>query len=170
MGSNGISMAEENHDTKYVVLQRMYEEISHKRSQHEKMFKKLKKCDDGLEVTTNILDAVTVTSIVISFSGLYPVLISSLCTSSVSFLIKSGQRAYNLKEKYTKYLSTSNQLYELQHDIEVTLSANGLTRNEIQAVIGNIRDRLALINDNALPVEADTNTHSFRIPRLTTRN
>ena len=162
-----------NGDTKYLVLKRMYDEISLKRTAHEKKFKKLKKYDDAIEVTTTVLDTLTVTSVVIAFAGLYPVLIGSLCTSSISFVVKSAQRSYNFRERYTKYLSTANQLYELQHDIEVTLSANGLTRDEISSMMGNIRDRLALINDNALPIDEDLASSSFttfRLPRMTTQN
>jgi len=159
-----------SHDTKYIMLKRLYKEIQENKNEHQKQYKKLQKISDKLNVVTSVCDALNVCFIVVSISIFPPIIIGSLVTSFLSGLIRACKSAYRIDEKREMYQRTANQYYELEKELEVTLIKNGLTRNDVEKLIMTIVEKMNVINDSAPPITEIERIQSFEIPNISREN
>lgn len=114
-----------------------------------KQYKKNKRINTILKLIVNILNAITVSSLVISFSGAVPVLIVSLAASSLSSIISVIDQSVGYNSKSYQYQTT----YLQELDLYNTYNNKILIKNtDLNEVLNELNNKLGIILDSAGPV------------------
>lgn len=116
---------------------------------YKKRYKKLKKIDDAIDLINSILNASSI-ALIMSIPAIPPLFIGSGVCSSIQFIISRSQDKMNLKQKYNRHLTSSNQYENLMREIITVLNKNHLTNEQYEAYIEEVHDKLSLISDTAL--------------------
>lgn len=136
-------------ETKREHVENILKEIDMKRKINFKKFKRLKIISNFLVITSSTLNAISVSSIVLSLGPHLPVfVILSLCTASVGGLINMATLAAGLNQKIMAYNVSSHQYADLYRDIAITLKRNHLSSEDYDNLLIDINHRLTLIEDS----------------------
>lgn len=123
-------------------LKKLYKENHHQ-------YKKNKRINMILKLFVNVLNAVTVSSLVIGFSGAAPVLIVSLTASSLSSIISVVNDSVGFLGKAHQYQTTYLQTLDLFN----TYNSKLLIKNSnLDEMLTEINNKLGLILDSAGPL------------------
>ena len=143
-----------SHKTKKKInlINELINKIKGRKIKHKKKHRKLKKINTILNITIHGLNAVSVSAIVISFSGFPPIVILSLITSSLATIIGVSKEAYGFDHK----IQSHNTAYLQYQDLELT-TQNKILRNNMSAddytiLLDDINAKLGLISDSAEPI------------------
>lgn len=136
-------------ETKREHIENLLKEIEIKRKNNFKKFRRLKIISNCLTVTSSTLNAISVSSIVLSLGPHLPVfVILSLCSASIGGLINMATLAGGLNQKIMAYNVSAHQYADLYRDITVTLKRNHLTSEDYDDLLIDINHRLTLIEDS----------------------
>ena len=95
------------------------------------------------------------TTLIMSFTVVAsPLLIVSATFSSIATLGTALKRATNIQTKYDTHKSTYLAYSELEREVRLKITNNGLTSEQYDAFFVDLNNRLNLIEDNAIPVES----------------
>jgi len=140
---------QEDYKDKVKILRQLRNDCIEKIAKYKKKFKKIKKIDDFIDMTTATLTGVSI-SLTITGMTLPPLLIASITTSGLAFIIDRVQDKYNFKSKYTQHNLTINQYNNLAREILAVLTKNNLSPEEYHSYIVEITDKISLIEDTAI--------------------
>jgi hypothetical protein len=136
-------------ETKKQHVENLLKEIEMKRKINHKKFRRLKIVSNCLVVTSSTLNAISVSSIVLSLGPHLPAfVILSLCATSFGGLINVATLAAGLNQKIMAYNVSSHQYADLYRDIAITLKRNHLTSEDYDNLLIDINHRLTLIEDS----------------------
>lgn len=120
---------------------------------HYLKYMSFKAISTRLNIIVNILDAISVSSIVINMSPEYTNLkISSLVTTSTSAILSIFVTTYDFNDKINRHQTSYLQYTDIYRDIDAKIAANGLTSKELDAMLTQLNSRLGLIEDQSLPL------------------
>lgn len=139
----------DEYKNKVKILRGLRDDCNKQIQNYKKKFKKLKRLDDFIDMTTATLTGISI-SLTITGMTLPPLLLASAITSGTSFIIDRVQDKYNFKSKYTQHNLTINQYNNLSREILTVLTKNSLTEEEYHSYIVEITDKLSLIQDTAI--------------------
>ena len=95
------------------------------------------------------------TTLIMSFSVVAsPLLIVSATFSSIATLGNALKRATNIHGKCDRHKSTYLAYSELEREIRLKITNNGLSDEQYDSFFTDLNNRLSLIEDNAIPVES----------------
>lgn len=103
----------------------------------------------------NVLNTLSITSLVISLSTLPAIVVLSLSCSSISALLSAISSVCTWHEKELRHFTSFNQYSDLARDISLVITRNNLTKEKIQHLMSNFNDRISLIEDSSLYVSDD---------------
>lgn len=136
-------------EEKIKLVKHILKKIKSQSKKHYKKFRKLKKIQTVGKVTINFLNTVSVTSLVITFTALPPVVIISLISSSLSALGSGVMSIIDLSRKITTHQSAYLQLKDIHDSYEATLLKNHLNSEDLDDILKELNVKMGLILDNA---------------------
>ena len=141
-------------DTTHVLskrgqLEKIRDECFENVKLYKKKYKKTKIKDDVIESFNALLNATSITLIVIGFA-MPPLLIASASLSGSHFIISSIQNKYNLKQRYLQHSQTMQHYDNLGREVNAVLTKNNLSSEQYQTYIEEINNQLSLIHSNQI--------------------
>lgn len=116
---------------------------------HHKNFKKYKLYHTCCKVSINLLNGVTISSVVLSFSGALPILVVTICSSTASTLLSIISDTIDFQGK----MQTSNTSYLQLLDMYNTYRVKCITpRANLDEILLELNAKYGLIYDSALPI------------------
>lgn len=116
---------------------------------HYKNFRKYKRLSTISKVIINLCNSITVSSVVLSFSGTFPILIVTIVSSSLS----SGVSVISDSFDWIGKMHSSQTSYLQLLDLYNSYNIQSTHRNaDYTKLLEQINSRLGLILDNSIPV------------------
>ena len=116
-------------------------------------FKNLKKYNTICKICVNILNAVSISSLVMTYTPISPIcLIIGLASTTLSTIISVFSSSYGFDNKISTHQTTALQYADLYRDIQAKLLKNHLTSDQCDIIIAELNIRLSLIEDSSLPI------------------
>lgn len=134
---------------KIEALKKIKAECKNNYRQYANRYKRLKKYDNFIDLTTSILNASSIT-LILSTPAIPPLFIASAVCSGIQFVVCRVQDKMKIKDKYSQYLTTANQYYSLMNEILIVLHKNHLSNEEYQSYIEEVTDKINLIRDTQI--------------------
>lgn len=131
------------------ILRKIMYDCKEKVEIYKKKYRKLKKIDDIIDVSTSFLTGSSITCTVMGMTA-PPLLIASASLSGLAFIMSGVQDKYNLKRRYEQLKMSIQQYSNLIREIIAVLSKNNLTSDEYHNYITEIYDKISLIEDSSL--------------------
>lgn len=143
----------ENYENKKKSLKQSLKGIKNKKNKHYNKFRKFKRWNMIIKAIINGLNAISVSSIVISLSPASPVMIIiALTSTSLSGVITATTNAIGIDDKVNSHHTSYQQYGDLYRDINARLLRNGLSSEDLDNLLSDLNTRLSLIEDNSLPI------------------
>jgi hypothetical protein len=135
-------------DQKKLLISKTIRELTMRRDKHKKILIKLKRINNALNVFSNVMNVVSVTGIVLTFSPASPIfLIVSLCSSGLSGITNACMTAYKLLDKISDHNRTYLQYSNIIRDINLKIKRNHLDSNGYDDIIEDLNTCISLIED-----------------------
>lgn len=143
----------ENYENKKKSLKQSLKGIKNKKNKHYNKFRKFKRWNMIIKAIINGLNAISVSSIVVSMSPVSPVMIIiALTSTSLSGVITATTNAIGIDDKVNGHQTSYQQYGDLYRDINARLLRNGLSSEDLDNLLSDLNTRLSLIEDNSLPI------------------
>jgi len=131
--------------------------INKKRKNHFIYFRYYKRLNMYLNTIVNILNTVTVLSIVITFHGHYYVYyLSSLCTT-ISALLTVYTRVFKVPDKCYKHQTSYLQYKDIYNMYIPFVLQSSISNNEIQEIIQKLNIDLQTVSRRCEPIKLGVN-------------
>lgn len=103
-----------------------------------------------ISVLINILNTISITSLIISISGFSLFRVGSLTFSCSSGLLSAISSSYSFREKESQHFRLFNQYSELTREINYIISKNNLSSEKINKCLVNFKERISMLEDSGL--------------------
>lgn len=145
-------MTFDNHNTidqKKILISKTIQDLITRRDKHKKILIKLKRINNMSNVFSTVMNVVSVTGIVLTFSPISPVfLIVSLCSSGLSGITNACTTAYKLLDKIEDHNRTYLQYSDIIRDVNLKIKKNHLTSEGYDDIISDLNTVVSLIEDS----------------------
>lgn len=150
ISSIDIEAPVDNYQLKKNLILQEIEKMKYKRDIHYKFYKKYKMINTILKLIINILNAISVSSIVMEYATIYGFTnIIAMVSTTLSSIITIVINNFNLDDKINLHNLTKSQLTDLYRNTQITILKNNLTSNDLDYILEDINNQLSLINDIA---------------------
>ena len=140
-------------DIKKHKLEDELDKIKLLKTKYYNCFKNLKKYNTVCKICVNILNAVSISSLVMTYTPISHVcLIIGLASTTLSTIISVFSSSYGFDNKISTHQTTALQYADLYRDIQAKLLKNHLTSDQCDIIIAELNIRLSLIEDSSLPI------------------
>lgn len=140
-------------DIKKHKLEDELDKIKLLKTKYYNCFKNLKKYNTICKICVNILNAVSISSLVMTYTPISPIcLIIGLASTTLSTIISVFSSSYGFDNKISTHQTTALQYADLYRDIQAKLLKNHLTSDQCDIIIAELNIRLSLIEDSSLPI------------------
>ncbi len=113
---------------------------------HYKNFKKFKKIITRCKVAVNVLNAITVSSVVLSFSGAIPILVVTIVSSTLSGLIQVVTDSVDYQDKMHTSQTTYLQLLDIYNVYKLKVMSKDPDYDDI---LLELNSKLGIVLDSA---------------------
>ena len=142
-----------NYDIKMKMIKDILKEISIKKKIHYKKFYKFKKINTFCKSFINGLNAVSVCSLILTFSpGSIALVITALSATSLSAITSAIHTSTDVEGKVHSHNTSYLQYTDIYRDISARLFRNHLQSEDLDILLSEINARLGLIEDQSLPI------------------
>jgi len=124
--------------------------IKKMKKEYYKQFRKYKKRNTNFKVAVNVLNAVTISTLVMSLTGVPVLAIVSVVTASVATITNAITTTIDYEFKYHQAHLSYNQLNDLQSTVINKLTSPDA---DYDTILNDLTSSLSLIIDTALPVD-----------------
>jgi hypothetical protein len=144
-----------NYTTKVNMIKNILEDVKWRKGQHYSAFGKYKRSNMFVKSFINILNAVSVSSMVLTFTPVSPVvMIVAITASSMSGISSALSSAVDLDGKIHSHNTSYLQYVDLYRDISARLLRNGLSSSDLDGLLNEVNDRMGLIEDHSSPIKS----------------
>ena len=112
-------------------------------------FKHLKKINTACKMVINLLNAVTVSSIVVTYTDSLSILYISLAASTTASLMGVLLDSYNISDKISRYHTTYLQLVDLFNTYRSKYLKCKKNPTHLDEILGELNTKIGLILDSA---------------------
>lgn len=135
------------------ILRKQLKIIKKLKNNYRKNFLKLKRINDITESIITGFSAITTSSIIISFTIINPIAVIVGCVASTLATVGSAsKRAYRLQNKVETNKNAFDNYSILERELIAILAKKNLKQNELDLIIDDLNNRLALIEDVTTPL------------------
>ena len=146
-------MSEGNYQSKTSILKQLLEDIKRKKEKHYFKFRRLRLVNMVIKAVVNGLNAVSVSSIVMSFQPIHQVvLIVALTSTSISGILSAVTNAVDFDGRVSSHQTSYQQYGDIHRDISSRLLRNGLSSEDLDMLLCDLNVRLGLVEDTSLPI------------------
>lgn len=136
-------------DQKKILINKTISELTTRRDKHKKILIKLKRINNMSNVFSTVMNVISVTGIILTFSPISPVfLIISLCSSGLSGITNACTTAYKLSDKITDHNRTYLQYSDVIRDVNLKIKKNHLDSEGYDNIISDLNTIVSLIEDS----------------------
>lgn len=144
----------DNYTGKIEMIRQILEDVKKRKCKHYKQFGKYKKINTFTKGIINSLNAVSVCSMVLTFTPISPaVLIVALSATSISAISSAVHSSTDVEGKVHSHNTSYLQYTDLYRDISARLLRNGMSSLDLDNLLTEINARMGLIEDQSLPIK-----------------
>jgi len=143
----------ENFVAKMVVIRQRLGSIKNRQKEHFRQFKKLKIWNLYLKAAINVLNTISVTSLVLTFSGTSLTLIVCAVSNSLSAVGTAILSVVNMDAKVHSHQTSYLQFVELYDTNIAALLQDNLSGQDLDRILADLNAKVGLILDNCEPIE-----------------
>jgi len=142
-----------NYNDKVEMIRSILEDVKKRKKKHYNHFGKYKKINTFTKSLVNSLNAVSVCSMVLTFTPVsHSILILALSATSISGITSAFHSSIDIEGKVHSHNTSYLQYTDLYRDISARLLRNGMTSLDLDNLLSEINARMGLIEDHSLPI------------------
>jgi hypothetical protein len=141
-----------NYKLKYELIQRLLAKIKHRQRGHYDAFRSLRKTNIIMQTTINVLNTISITSIVLLYSAHPTTLIVCTVTSSLSAIGTAIHSVIGLESKYHSHQTSYLQFVDLYDSYQAEVLRDNLTGEDLDIILRDMNIRMGIILDNCEPL------------------
>ena len=143
-----------NYNGKVEMVRQILDDVKNKKQSHYKCFARYKKINTFVKSVVNALNAVSVCSMVLTFTPVSPaVMIVALSATSISAITSAVHSSTDVEGKVHSHNTSYLQYTDLYRDISARLLRNGMSSQDLDLLLSEINARMGLIEDQSLPIK-----------------
>jgi hypothetical protein len=143
-----------NYKSKVKLIRTIVDDVKKRKDVHYKNFGLYKNLSMYSKSMINMLNAVSICSLVVNFMPSAPsVMIIALSSTTLSGLTSALQSAIDLDFKSHSHNTSYLQYGDLYREIDAKLLRNGLTSDALDIMLCELNNRLNIIEDSSLPIK-----------------
>lgn len=143
-----------NYNGKVEMVRQILDDVKNKKQSHYKCFARYKKINTFTKGVINSLNAISVCSMVLTFTPISPaVLIVALSATSISAISSAVHSSTDVEGKVHSHNTSYLQYTDLYRDISARLLRNGMSSQDLDLLLSEINARMGLIEDQSLPIK-----------------
>lgn len=143
-----------NYNGKVEMVRQILDDVKKRKCKHYKQFGKYKKINTFTKGVINSLNAVSVCSMVLTFTPVSPaILVVALSATSISGITSAINNAMDIEGKVHSHNTSYLQYTDLYRDISARLLRNGMSSQDLDLLLSEINARMGLIEDQSLPIK-----------------
>jgi len=144
----------DNYQGKINLIKGILEDVKNKKQAHYKCFSHYKKINTVVKSVVNALNAVSVCSMVLTFTPVSPaIMIVALSATSISTVASAVHSSTDIEGKVHSNNTSYLQYTDLYRDISARLLRNGMNSLDLDNLLTEINSRMGLIEDQSLPIK-----------------
>lgn len=145
-----IEAPTDNYKLKKNLILSEIDKMKSRKDKHYELYKKYKFINSILKLIINVLNAVSVSSLVMEYASLYGFTnIIAMTTTTVSSIITIVINNFNIDDKINRHHLAKSQITDLYRQTNLTVLKNNLSSSDLDNIIESINSQLSLINDTA---------------------
>ena len=143
----------ENFIAKMTVIRQRLVSIKDRQKEHFRQFKRLKIWNLYSKAAINVLNTISVTSLVLTFSGANITLIVCAVSNSLSAVGTAILSVVNMDAKVHSHQTSYLQFVELYDTYIAALLHDNLSGQDLDRILADLNSKVGLILDNCEPIE-----------------
>lgn len=143
---------------KLKLIHNLLRDINTRKVRHYNKFKYYKKINTGFKTTVNILNGVSISSLVLSLPGNLITLGISIGCTSTSALLSIINQSIDYENKFRLHQTSYLQYVDIYRDVNARIMRNHLTSEDLDNILTEMNSRIGLIEDNSLPIRMSPNS------------
>jgi hypothetical protein len=151
----------DNFTAKLSMIRQRLDQIKHRQAEHFRQFKRLQKVNMYCNAVINVLNTISVTSIVFTFSGSNMTLIVCAVSNTLSAVGTAILSVISVESKSHSHQRSYLQFVELHDTYIAELLHDNLNGVDLDRILADLNSKVALILDTCEPIEPPKN-HSPR--------
>ena len=147
-----------NYAVKVDMIKSILDDVKYRKTQHYSAFGRYKRINTAVRSFVNSLNALTVCSMVLTFTPVSPILmIVAITASSLSGIASALSSAVDIDAKVHSHSTSYLQYVDLYRDVGARLVRNGLSSLDLDRLLTEVNSRMGLIEDHSLPIQNKNN-------------
>ena len=143
----------DNYKGKIKLIKDILEDVKNRKQIHYKQFGKYKKINTFSKSIINTLNALSVCSMVLTFTPVSPaVMIVALTATSISAITSAVHSSTDIEGKVHSHNTSYLQYTDIYRDVSARLLRNGMSSQDLDNLLSEINARMGLIEDQSLPI------------------
>ena len=147
----------DNFTAKMKMIRLRLDSIKKRQKEHFRQFKRLKKRNTHFKALINVLNTISVTSLVLSFSVSSTTLFVCAASNSLSAVGTAILSVVDMDAKVHSHQTSYLQFVDLHDTYIAQLLHDNLTGSELDRILIDINAKVSLILDNCEPIELSSN-------------
>jgi hypothetical protein len=146
-----------NFAAKMTMIRQRLDIIKHRQKEHFRQFKRIKKRNIYFKAIINVLNTISVTSLVLTFSVSSITLVVCAVSNSLSAVGSAILSVVDMDAKAHSHQTSYLQFVELHDSYIAELLHDNLTGQELDRILVDLNAKVGLILDNCEPIELSSN-------------
>jgi hypothetical protein len=144
---------DENFKAKLKLIRHRLDRIRRRQAEHFRHFRRLNKWNINFKAIINVLNTISVTSLVLTFSGSHTTLILCTVSNSLSAVGTAILTVVNMDALSQSHQTSYLQFAEVHDDYIAELLVNDLNGQDLDRILTEINSKVGLILDNCEPID-----------------
>ena len=147
-------MKSDNYTKKYKILKDILKDIGVRKRLHYKKYKKYKRNNTICKGGINCLNAISVSSIVLTFTPVSPIfMVVALTSNTISGITTAILNAIEIENKIHSHNTSYLQYSDLYRNLQARIRKNGISSEDLDGLLCELNEKLGLIEDQSLPID-----------------
>ena len=143
-----------NYTPKVKLIKSILDDIKKRKDAHYKNFGYYKNLSMYSKTLINMLNVVSICSLVLNFSPAIPaIIILALSSTTLSSLVSALQSAVDIDFKAHSHNTSYLQYNDTYREVSARLLKNGLSSDDLDLMLYELNNRLNIIEDSSLPIK-----------------
>lgn len=148
-----IETGKNNYNTKVLLIKDTLADIKFRKQRHSSLHNKYRKINTMIKMVVNALNAVSVCSMVLTFTPISDmILLGALSSTSASSILSALSSATDLDEKISSHNTSCLQYNDIFRETQALVLRNGLSSHDLDVLIAQMNEKISLIEDRSLPI------------------
>jgi hypothetical protein len=141
-----------NFTVKVDLIKSRLDRIQESQREHFRLFRKLKRLNTVFKAVINVLNTISVTSLVLTFSGSDTTLLVCAVSNSLSAVGSAVLSVVAVEDKVHSHQTSYLQFVELYDTYFVELLKDDLNGRDLDVILTDLNAKIGLILDNCEPI------------------